>query len=154
MGTVAEYKYFFSAEDIAADLSISRDEAAGLVKELHKELKAAGYLVVSGKVPSTWYEQQKADGFRKKYAGYVPLAERRLLGIRDFCGYAGGIDQRSARRFVKEKGFAVQVGARMFVDRVRFDEWCTEQNCKGSGGNGPVDYGEAHIRTKSKKTGK
>ena len=46
MRTVAGHKYFFSAEDIAADLSISGDEAAGLVKELHKELKAAGYLVV------------------------------------------------------------------------------------------------------------
>ena len=39
MRTVAGHKYFFSAEDIAADLSISGDEAAGLVKELHKELK-------------------------------------------------------------------------------------------------------------------
>lgn len=131
MRTVAGHKYFFSAEDIAADLSISGDEAAGLVKELHKELKAAGYLVVSGKVPSAWYEQQKSNGFRKQYAGYVPLAERRLLSIRDFSVYAGGIDQRNARRFVKANGFAVSIGAKMFVDRKRFDEWCTEQNRQG-----------------------
>ncbi len=131
MRTVAGHKYFFSAEDIAADLSISGDEAAGLVKELHKELKAAGYLVVSGKVPSVWYEQQKSNGFRKQYAGYVPLAERRLLSIRDFCVYAGGIDQRNARRFVKANGFDVSIGAKMFVDRVRFDEWCTGQNRQG-----------------------
>ena len=39
MGTVAGHKYFFSAGDIAADLSISGEEAAELVRELHKELR-------------------------------------------------------------------------------------------------------------------
>lgn len=130
MRTVAGHKYFFSVEDIATDLFISEEEAAELVKELHKELKAAGYLAISGMVPSIWYEQQKANGFKKQYADYIPLAQRRLLSIRDFCVYAGGIDQRNARHFVKEKGFVIQVGAKMFVDRVRFDEWCTEQNCQ------------------------
>lgn len=85
MRTVAGHKYFFSAEDIAADLSISVDEAAGLVKA---------------------------------------------------------------------NGFDVSVGAKMFVDRVRFDEWCMEQNCQESSGNGSMGYGAVHIRAKSQETGK
>ncbi len=128
MGTVAGHKYFFSAGDIAADLSISGEEAAELVRELHKELRAAGFITVSGRVPSEWYEQQKADGFKKRHVTRIPLAERRLLSIRDFCGYAGGIDQRTARSFVKANGFSVSIGAKMFVDRILFDKWCTEQN--------------------------
>lgn len=124
------HKCFYTAEDIAADLSISEGEAAGLTKALQQELAAADHLVVSGKVPAAWYEQQKERGFMKaeKQARRIPLAERRLLSIRDFCEYAGGIGQRSARRFVKANGFAVWIGAKMFVDRIRFDEWCTGQN--------------------------
>ena len=35
-----EHKVFYTVADIASDLSISEDEAAELVKKLHKELKA------------------------------------------------------------------------------------------------------------------
>ena len=35
-----EHKFFYTAEDIASDLSISEEEAEGLVKELHEALKS------------------------------------------------------------------------------------------------------------------
>ena len=57
-----------------------------LVKKLHKELKASGKLVVSGKVPAVWYELRKAEGFMsiEQQAEHIPLTERRLLSIKDF----------------------------------------------------------------------
>lgn len=51
-----ERKVFYTAADIASDLSISGGEAAELVKKLHNELTASGKLVVPGKVPAAWYE--------------------------------------------------------------------------------------------------
>ena len=133
MKALEEHKVFYTAADIASDLSISEEEAVELVKKLHKELKASGCLVVSGKVPAAWYEQQKENGFMKigKQAERIPLTERRLLSIRDFREYAGGIGDGMARRLAKEIGAAVHIGDRLLVDRLRFDEWCTERNRQG-----------------------
>lgn len=125
-----EHKIFYTAADIASDLSISKREAEELVKKLQKELKASGSLVVSGKVPAAWYERQKENGFMKivQLEKHTPLTERRLLSIKDFRAYAGGIGDGMARKLAKEIGAAVHIGDRFLVDRVRFDEWCTEQN--------------------------
>ena len=73
-------KIFLTAADIASDLSISEEEAVELVKKLQKELKESGRLVVSGKVPAAWYEQQKEDGFMEigQQTERIPLTERRL----------------------------------------------------------------------------
>lgn len=104
-----------------------------IVKRLQKELKASGSLVVSGRVPAAWYELRKAEGFIG--TGYpserIPLTERRLLSIRDFREYAGGISDGMARKLARETCAAVRVGDRLLVDRLRFDEWCTEQNPRG-----------------------
>lgn len=125
-----ENKVFYMAADIASDLSISESEAVELVKKLQKELKESSKLVVSGKVPAAWYEQQKEDGFMGigQQTERIPLTERRLLGIKEFRVYAGGISDGMARRLAKEIGAAVHIGDRFLVDRLRFDEWCTKQN--------------------------
>lgn len=131
--TMEEHKLFYTAADIASDLSISERKAVELVKKLHKELKASGKLVVSGKVPAAWYELRKAEGFLgiEQQEERIPLKERRLLSIKDFREYAGGIGDGTARKLAKEIGAAVYIGDRLLVDRLRFDEWCTGQNQRG-----------------------
>lgn len=128
-----EHKIFYTAADIASDLSISEREAVELVKKLQKELKASGCLVVSGKVPAAWYELRKAEGFLGigQQEKRIPLTERRLLNIREFREYAGGIGDGMARKLAKEIDAAVHIGDRFLVDRLRFDEWCTKQNQPG-----------------------
>ena len=124
-------KVFYTAADIASDLSISEGEAVELVKKMHKELKASGKLVFSGKVPAVWYDKQKAEGFMEiGQAERIPLTERRLLSIKEFRVYAGGIGDGTARKLVKEIGAAIHIGDRLLVDRLRFDEWCSGQNRK------------------------
>lgn len=126
-------KIFYTAADIAADLSISGREAVELVRRLHKELKISGKLVVSGKVPAVWYELRKAEGFMSigQQEEHIPLTERRLLSIKDFRAYAGGIGDGMARKLAKEICAVVHIGDRLLVDRLRFDEWCTKQNQQG-----------------------
>ncbi len=128
-----ERKTFYTEADIASDLSISGAEAAELVKKLHKELKASGKLVVSGKVPAAWYEKRKAEGFvgTGQQAERIPLTERRLLSIKDFREYAGGIGDGMARKLAKEICAVVYIGDRLLVDRLLFDEWCSKQNQQG-----------------------
>ena len=130
---VMERKMFYMEADIASDLSISGAEAAELVKKLHKELKASGKLVVSGKVPAVWYEKRKAEGFvgAGQQAERIPLTERRLLSIKDFREYAGGIGDGMARKLAKEICAVVYIGDRLLVDRLLFDEWCSKQNRQG-----------------------
>lgn len=121
-----KYKIFYTAEDIANDLSIGNEEAAELVKQLHKVLKASGKIVLSGKVPAAWYEKHKTNGFIEigQYYTRVPLTEKRLLSVKEFCQYAGGIDPRLARNFARENKLLVYIGRKMLIDRQKFDEWC------------------------------
>lgn len=125
-----EYKLFYTAADIASDLSISEGEAVAFIKKLHKELRASGGLVISDKVPAVWYGMRKAEGFMSigQQEERIPLTERRLLSIRDLREYAGGISDGMARKLAKEIGATIHIGDRLFVDRLRFDEWCTKQN--------------------------
>lgn len=122
--TVKEHKVFYTAADIAADISISEEEAMELVKKLHKELKAYGCLVVSGKVPAAWYEQQKENGFMiGQQEECIPLTEKRLLKLNEFCCYSG-MGQKTARKFAKAVGIEKRIGRSVLFDRVLFDEWC------------------------------
>ena len=123
-------KVFYTVADIAADLSISEGEAVKLMKVLQKKLKAAGKMIMPGKVPAAWYESEKEGGFMDagQQEERIPLTERRLLSIKDFREYAGGISDGRARKLVKEIGVSVYIGDRLLVDRIRFEEWCTAQN--------------------------
>ena len=126
---MVESKAFYTVSDIAYDLSISESEAEELMKQFHKVLKASGKIVLSGKIPAIWYEMHKADGFMKlgMYYRRVPLTEKKLLSVKEFCQYAGGIDVRLARSFARENNLVVHIVGKMLNDRHRFDEWCVAQ---------------------------
>ena len=120
------HKVFYTAEDIAADLSVSEGEALEIVKRLHKELTASGKLAISGRVPAAWYETQKADGFMGigQQAERIPLTEKRLLGVQEFCIYSG-LGRDAAYKAGERIGITKRNGRRVLFDRVLFDEWCS-----------------------------
>lgn len=122
-------KTFYSVQEIASDLSIDEGEAAELVEQFQKVLKASGKIVLSGKIPAVWYEIHKCDGFMRLEQQFrrVPLTEKRLLSVKEFCQYAGGIDARLARSFARENSLVVHIGGKMLIDRLKFDEWCVDQ---------------------------
>lgn len=121
-------KVMYSAEDIAEDLSIPPEEAEKLLKGLSAGMEKAGYLVIRGLVSRVYYEKQKEAGFLPDGpvapAARIPLNEKRLLSLEEFCGYAGGIGICTARKYVRQMGIEVRIGGRCLVDRVKFDAWC------------------------------
>lgn len=124
---MAEHKVFYTVTDIASDLSISEGEAAELVRELHRRLKAAGKFVITGRVPAAWYEQQRKSGFMDagRYTERIPLTEKRLLNIKEFCCYSG-LGRDAAYKFGERAGITKRNGNKVLFDRVLFDEWCNE----------------------------
>ncbi len=122
-----EHKVFYTAADIASDLSISEREAVELVKKLQKELKASGKLVFYGRVPAAWYERQKENGFMKigRQEERIPLTEKRLLDIKEFCCYSG-LGRDAAYKFGEREGIIKRNGRKALFDRILFDEWCSE----------------------------
>ena len=124
--SVEEHKLFYTAADIAADLSISEGEAGELVKELHRALRGAGKIVIPGKVPVAWYERQKESGFTGTGPpGQIPLTEKRLLSLKEFCQYSG-LGRDAAYRFGERAGITKWNGRKVLFDRVLFDRWCDE----------------------------
>lgn len=124
---MGKHKIFYSAADIACDLSISEGEAVEIVKRLHKELKASGKLVVSGRVPAAWYETQKAEGFMAigQQAERIPLTEKKLLNIKEFCRYSG-LGRDAAYKIGERMEITKRNGRKVLFDRVLFDEWCND----------------------------
>lgn len=124
---MGKHKIFYSVADIACDLSISEGEAVEIVKRLHKELKASGKLVVSGRVPAAWYETQKAEGFMAigQQAERIPLTEKRLLNIKEFCRYSG-LGRDAAYKIGERMEITKRNGRKVLFDRVLFDEWCND----------------------------
>lgn len=127
-------KVMYSAEDIAEDLAIPPEEAEKLLKGLTDRMEKAGHLVIRGMVPRAYYEKQKEAGFlldeTAASAAKIPLNEKRLLSLEEFCGYAGGIGICTARKYVREIGVEVRIGGRCLVDRVKFDRWCDQEGRK------------------------
>ena len=121
-------KVMYRAEDIAADLSIPPEEAEKLLKGLADRMEKAGHLTIRGMVPRAYFEKQKEAGFwldeSAAPAARIPLNEKRLLSMEEFCEYAGGIGICTARKYVREIGVEVRIGGRCLVDRVKFDRWC------------------------------
>lgn len=124
---MTEHKVFYTVTDIASDLSICEGEAAELVRELHRRLKAAGKFVITGRVPAAWYEQQRESGFMDAgwHAERIPLTEKRLLNIKEFCCYSG-LGRDAAYKFGERTGIIKRNGNKVLFDRVLFDEWCNE----------------------------
>lgn len=53
-----ESKRFYTAEDIARILGVSRSTAYREIKRLNDELKRMGYITVCGKVPRKFFEEK------------------------------------------------------------------------------------------------
>lgn len=128
-------KVMYNVEDIAEDLSIPPEEAEKLLKGLADRMERAGHLTIRGMVPRAYYERQKEAGFlldeSETPAARIPLNEKRLLSLEEFCEYAGGIGICTARKHVRKIGVEVRIGGRCLVDRVKFDRWCDQEGRKG-----------------------
>lgn len=53
---------FYSAQDVAELLGVSRAKAYKVVKALNDELKEGGYIVVAGKVPIAYFNEKCYGG--------------------------------------------------------------------------------------------
>lgn len=51
-----EKNYMMYAEDISKELGISKGYAYKIIKELNRELKESGFIVISGRVPRAFWE--------------------------------------------------------------------------------------------------
>ena len=49
---------FVTAEDVQKILGISRSKAYQILQSLNRELKAKGYITISGKCPVSYFEQK------------------------------------------------------------------------------------------------
>ena len=55
---MTEKNIFYTAEDIAKILSISKPTAYRIIKCLNVELKEKGFIVISGRVPKKYFEEK------------------------------------------------------------------------------------------------
>ena len=49
---------FYTAQEVAEILGVSRTKAYKIVKELNIELREKGYIIIAGKVPKRYFEQR------------------------------------------------------------------------------------------------
>ena len=121
----------YNLDYIYEDLLIPLEEADYLLKGLGDRMERAGHLTIRGMVPRAYYERQKEAGFlldeTAAPAARIPLNEKRLLSLEEFCEYAGGIGICTARKYVRKIGVEVRIGGRCLVDRVKFDRWCDQE---------------------------
>ncbi len=57
--------YMMYAEDISKELGISKGYAYKIIRELNKELKKSGFIVISGRIPRAYWET-KVYGNKKQ----------------------------------------------------------------------------------------
>lgn len=51
-------KRFYSAEDVANMLEISKSSAYRIIKDLNKDLKNQGKIIVAGKISKRYFEEK------------------------------------------------------------------------------------------------
>ena len=51
-------KQYLTAKEIAETMGVSDGKAYAIIRDLNKELKEAGYLTVSGKVPVAFFKKK------------------------------------------------------------------------------------------------
>ena len=51
-------KTYLTSKDIAEVLNISEQKAYALIRELNKELKTTGYLIIRGRTPRKYFEER------------------------------------------------------------------------------------------------
>ena len=49
---------FYTAQEVAEILGVSRTKAYKIIKELNIELREKGYIIIAGKVPKRYFEQR------------------------------------------------------------------------------------------------
>ncbi|SHN66195.1 transcriptional regulator [Desulfitobacterium chlororespirans] len=49
---------FYQVDDVMKMLGISQSKAYGIIRDLNKELKAKGYIIINGKVPKIYFEER------------------------------------------------------------------------------------------------
>lgn len=54
------------------------------------------------------------------------LSEKRLLSVKEFQVYAS-IGRNNAFKLIRQAGCEIRIGKRVFADRVKFDNWCSQQ---------------------------
>lgn len=57
-------KQYLTAQEVAEAVGVSTGKAYGLIREMNAELKEKGYIVISGKVPISFF-QKKYYGFKE-----------------------------------------------------------------------------------------
>lgn len=55
---MVENKYFYTADDIAQMLKVSRPTAYRIIKGLNDELTSKGYIIISGRVPRKYFDEK------------------------------------------------------------------------------------------------
>lgn len=55
---MSEKNIFYTAEDIAKILNISKPTAYRIIKCLNVELKEKGFIVISGRVPKKYFDEK------------------------------------------------------------------------------------------------
>ena len=58
--------YMMTADEVAAELGISKGHAYKMIRQMNKELEKSGFIVVAGKVPRAFW--------KKKFFGYQTSA--------------------------------------------------------------------------------
>lgn len=51
-------KIYYSAQEVAAMLGISRGKAYGIVREMNNDLKEKGFLTIAGKIPVEYFKEK------------------------------------------------------------------------------------------------
>ncbi|WP_077532628.1 ICEBs1 excisionase [Massiliimalia massiliensis] len=51
-------KYYLTAPEVAEILGVSNGKAYDVIRNLNKELEQGGYITVSGKVPTKYFNQK------------------------------------------------------------------------------------------------
>ena len=55
---MVEKSCFYTAEDVAGILGVSKSKAYSIIQNLNKDLKAQGFVVISGKVSTKYFESR------------------------------------------------------------------------------------------------
>ena len=60
--------YLMSSKEIAKELGVSQGHAYKIIRQLNKELANAGYVVIAGRVPRTYWKE-KFFGYENSMKG-------------------------------------------------------------------------------------
>lgn len=51
-------RQYLTAQEVADIMGVSKTKAYGIIRRLNDELKANGYIVISGKVPKAYFKEK------------------------------------------------------------------------------------------------